>query len=271
MKNIRFISMGTFFLVFLGCFTSPQVSQDNYLIDQGLREISMGNYRQAEANLLVALDLNPNNPYTLLYLGDVYRNTNRIGKSRQMYQRVVDLNPNESAVGDDRKGFEGESLVDTAKAYLQTLKVSVNEISLSKDSDLDGVYDDEDKCPGTPEGATVNSLGCWVLKGLLFDKGKWNINPQAYRVLDEVVSILEKNPHLKLEIQGHTDNLGPAEHNQRLSELRAKMIRGYLVKKGIDEKRLTWVGYGFSKPIASNVTPEGRARNRRVELRPIRK
>jgi outer membrane protein OmpA-like peptidoglycan-associated protein len=271
LKNIRFISMGTFLLVFLGCFTSQQVSQDNYLLDQGLREISKGNYLQAEANLLVALDLNPNNPYALLYLGDVYRNTNRIEKARQMYQRVVNLNPNESAVGDDRKGFEKKSLVDTAKADLQSLKASVNEISISKDSDLDGVYDDEDKCPGTPEGATVNSIGCWVLKGLLFDQGKWNINPQAYSALDEVISILEKNPHLKLEIQGHTDNLGPAKHNQRLSELRAKMIRGYLVKKGIDEKRLTWVGYGFSKPIASNVTPEGRARNRRVELKTIRK
>ena len=270
MKNIRFVSMGTLLLLFLGCASSAQVSQDTYLTNQGLMEILKGNYRKAEPDLLVALDLNPKNPYTLLYLGDVYQNTNRIEKARQMYQSVVDLNPTENSVRDHRKGFEGKPLVDIAKANLKRLGVAVNESDVFKDSDLDGVYDDEDKCPRTPVGATVNNLGCWVLKGVLFDKGKWDINPHAYRALAEVVSILEKNPHLKLEIQGHTDNLGPAKHNQWLSELRAKVIRGYLVRKGIDGKRLTWVGYGFSKPVASNDTPEGRAKNRRVELRPVR-
>ena len=270
LKSIRIVPMATLLFVFLGCVTSPQVSQDGYLIDQGLKELSQGNYWQAEANLLVALDLNPTNPYTLLYLGDVYRSTGRLEKARQMYLRVIDLNPDQNAFRGNKKGSEGKPYLDVAKTNLESLAVTLNERSVPKDSDRDGVIDDVDKCPHTPGGATVNDLGCWVLKGVLFSQGQWAINPQVYPALDEVVSILEKNPQLKLEIQGHTDNRGSIKHNRWLSELRAKVIRGYLVKKGIDEKRLICVGYGFSKPVAPNDTPEGRAQNRRVELRPIR-
>jgi outer membrane protein OmpA-like peptidoglycan-associated protein len=262
--------MTTVLLALLACATSPQVSQDAYLTDQGLKELSKGNYSQAEANLRVALDINPTNPYTLLYLGDVYRNTGRMEKARQMYLRVIDLNPDRNAARGDGKGSGEEPYLDVAKTNLESLDATLNERSVPKDSDLDGVVDDEDKCPHTPGGATVNYLGCWVLKGVLFDQGQWDINPRVYPALDEVVSILKKNPQLKLEIQGHTDNRGSAKHNQWLSELRARVIRGYLVKKGIDGKRLTWAGYGFIKPVAPNDTPEGRAQNRRVELSPIR-
>jgi outer membrane protein OmpA-like peptidoglycan-associated protein len=269
LKSIRIVPVATVLFVLLGCVTSPQVSQDAYLIDQGLKELSKGNYWQAEANLLVALDLNPTNPDTLLYLGDVYRNTGRMEKARQMYLRVIDLNPDQNAFRGNEKGTGGKSYLDVAKKNLESLSVTLNERSVLKDSDRDGVIDDKDKCPRTPGGATVNDLGCWVLKGVLFRRGQWDINPQVYPALDEVVSILEMNPKLKLEIQGHTDNRGSVKHNRWLSELRAKVVRGYLVKKGIGEKRLTYVGYGFSKPVATNDTPEGRTQNRRVELRPI--
>ncbi len=270
MRIIRIVPVATVLFVLLGCVRSPQVSQDAYLVNQGLTELSKGNYWQAEANLLVALDLNPTNPYTLLYLGDVYRNTGRLEKARQMYLSVIDLNPDQNAFRGNEKGSGGKPYLDVAKTNLERLEVILNERSVLKDSDHDGVIDDEDKCPRTPGGATVNLVGCWVLKGVLFSRGQRAINSQVYPALDEVVSILEKNPQLKLEIQGHTDNRGSVKHNQWLSELRAKVIRGYLVKKGIDKKRLTWIGYGFSKPVAPNDTPEGRTQNRRVELRPIR-
>jgi hypothetical protein len=69
------------------------------------------------------------------------------------------------------------------------------------DADGDGVYDYLDKCPNTPQGANVDSRGCWVLKGVHFDTAKWNLRAEAFSILDEVISILKKNPSLKVEVQ----------------------------------------------------------------------
>ena len=138
-----------------------------------------------------------------------------------------------------------------------------------KDSDGDGISDDKDQCPKTPRWARVNAVGCWVLEGVLFETAKWNIKPASYPVLDEVVSILNKNPDLKVEIQGHTDNRGSARYNQGLSENRARSVMTYLAGQGVESWRLSSKGYGFSKPAATNDTAEGRALNRRVELKPI--
>jgi OOP family OmpA-OmpF porin len=137
------------------------------------------------------------------------------------------------------------------------------------DSDGDGVFDNVDKCPGTPRGAKVDSRGCWVIRGVKFDTDKSDIKPVYYPILDDVVDVLRKNPSVKVEIQGHTDNVGRAKYNQRLSERRAQAVMEYLIKKGIPRERLTAAGYGLERPIASNLTQEGRAQNRRVELKPI--
>jgi OOP family OmpA-OmpF porin len=139
---------------------------------------------------------------------------------------------------------------------------------MPKDTDGDGVLDRADKCPKTPKGAKVNRQGCWVLKGIEFDTGKSTIKSQSTGVLDEVVAVLMKNPSLKVEVQGHTDNVGTQENNQALSQRRADAVMGYCVGKGIAKDRLSAMGYGFSKPIASNDTAEGRAKNRRVQLKP---
>ena len=137
------------------------------------------------------------------------------------------------------------------------------------DSDGDGVYDNADQCPDTPKGATVDKRGCWVLTGVTFDTSKWEIKPRYYPRLNSVVTILQKNPDLRLEIEGHTDNRGSAEYNQRLSENRAKAVMEYLIARGIASNRLSARGYGFERPAASNATAAGRAQNRRVELRPL--
>ena len=124
-----------------------------------------------------------------------------------------------------------------------------------------------DLCPDTPIGATVNKVGCWALKGVvLFDFDKSEIKPEACPLLDEVAIILDTNPEIKGEIRGHTDSIGPAEYNQKLSEKRAKAVEKYLENKGIDPSRFTSKGYGASQPIATNETLEGRQENRRVEL-----
>ncbi len=137
------------------------------------------------------------------------------------------------------------------------------------DTDGDGVYDYLDKCPGTPKEAQVNAQGCWILGGILFDTNKSDIKPNFYPDLDAVVAVLEKNTALNIKIKGHTDNIGRAAYNMKLSENRAKAVMEYLVKKGIDPKRLSAKGFGLTLPIAGNDTKEGRAKNRRVELQPI--
>jgi OOP family OmpA-OmpF porin len=137
------------------------------------------------------------------------------------------------------------------------------------DSDGDGVPDNLDKCPGTPKGAKVNKFGCWVLEDVLFDFDKYNIKPQYHQFLDEASTVFEKNPSLKVVIEGHTDNIGPAAYNMKLSLKRAKSVMNYLISKGISKDRLTAKGYGLTRPVAPNTTRAGRALNRRVQLTPI--
>lgn len=138
-----------------------------------------------------------------------------------------------------------------------------------KDSDKDGVYDDKDKCANTPEGANVNNNGCWVVKDLRFDLGKTTILALSKPNVDEVVVVMQKNPEMKLEIQGYTDNSGSAKFNQKLSEKRAIAVMEYIKSKGIAKNRMTAKGYGIENPAETNDTEEGRALNRRVELKPV--
>ncbi|MFO7555690.1 MAG: OmpA family protein, partial [Desulfobacterales bacterium] len=139
------------------------------------------------------------------------------------------------------------------------------------DSDGDGVTDDKDQCPDTPKGATVDERGCWTYAAVvLFDFDKADIKPEAYPMLEEAVLILKKNPNLVVEIDGHTDNIGSAAYNMPLSEKRAKAVKDYFVSRGVDSKQLPTKGFGFTKPAAGNDTKEGRAKNRRVELTPVK-
>lgn len=107
-----------------------------------------------------------------------------------------------------------------------------------------------------------------VLRGIHFKSGSAEILPESYPILDEAAKILKENPTIIVEVQGHTDSRGSARYNLKLSQRRAEAVVKYLVEKhGIDPKRLIPKGYGESRPIASNATPEGRALNRRVEFK----
>ena len=141
-------------------------------------------------------------------------------------------------------------------------------VSVKKDSDNDGVYDEDDKCPGTPAGAAVNAVGCWTLDNILFDFDKTEIKSAAYPLLDNVVAILKKNPDMKVLLSGHCDNVGTHEYNLDLSQRRANAVRDYIVRKGILWKSLDTQGFGFTQPVALNGTDSGRAMNRRVEVTP---
>lgn len=100
-----------------------------------------------------------------------------------------------------------------------------------------------------------------------FDLAKATIKPESFSLLDEIVSVIKANTHIKkIRIEGHASADGDADFNKRLSADRAKSVRKYLVEHGIPEDALISEGYGIEKPIASNDTPEGREKNRRVEF-----
>ena len=99
-----------------------------------------------------------------------------------------------------------------------------------------------------------------------FDTGKATIKPDSDQTLDSAAAALKAAPNLKIEVAGHTDNVGSSQANEKLSDERAKAVMAALVKRGITANRLTAKGYGQSSPVADNRTEEGRAKNRRVEL-----
>jgi outer membrane protein OmpA-like peptidoglycan-associated protein len=99
---------------------------------------------------------------------------------------------------------------------------------------------------------------------ILFEYNKSDILPESEHIIDEIVDVLMSKPSIRLEIQGHTDNIGGIQFNQELSERRAKAVMDALISKGIEERRLRYRGFGYSQPVASNDTEEGRAQNRRT-------
>jgi OOP family OmpA-OmpF porin len=99
-----------------------------------------------------------------------------------------------------------------------------------------------------------------------FDTGKSVIKPESRPIIEQIVQMLKSNPELKISVEGHTDNVGNPKSNKTLSNDRANVVVAEIIAQGIDEKRLSAVGYGQDKPIADNNTEEGRAKNRRVEL-----
>jgi OOP family OmpA-OmpF porin len=152
------------------------------------------------------------------------------------------------------------------------------------DTDGDEVPDNEDECPdlfGPPENngcpydappyVVVESDRIRIKGNILFETGQAKIRKQSFKLLDEVATVLAKNPTLgPVLIEGHTDNVGARALNLDLSNRRARAVLEYLVGKGIDRKRLRSQGFGFERPITTNATPLGRAKNRRVEFRLVK-
>jgi outer membrane protein OmpA-like peptidoglycan-associated protein len=107
----------------------------------------------------------------------------------------------------------------------------------------------------------------FILEDCNFETGKANLMESAFTVLDELVAYLNRKDDEKIELGGHTDNVGKAAKNLKLSQDRANAVMAYLIAKGIDATRLKAKGYGMSKPIASNKTAAGKAQNRRTEVK----
>lgn len=148
-----------------------------------------------------------------------------------------------------------------------------------RDSDGDGVLDPSDECPGTPPNTEVDAKGCplekeapIVLKGVTFEFDSDKLTAQATKRLDNVVNALKSSEEIEVLIEGHTDSKGSDSYNLALSKARAASVRKYLIDHGIDASRLESEGFGETQPVAPNANPdgsdnpEGRAKNRRVEL-----
>ncbi|MCK9182251.1 MAG: OmpA family protein [Fibrobacteraceae bacterium] len=105
------------------------------------------------------------------------------------------------------------------------------------------------------------------LQGVSFKVGSAELIQSSLATLNKTIDGLKKNAKAKVEIEGHTSSEGGEDYNQKLSEERAQSVRNYMIQKGIDGSRITAVGYGYSRPKASNDTEEGRKQNRRIEVR----
>ena len=105
-----------------------------------------------------------------------------------------------------------------------------------------------------------------VVENILFNTGAATLRPESFAELNKVVNLLRENPSVRIEVSGHTDNVGSAATNRTLSRNRALTVRNYLISQGIAGSRVEYNGYGFDRPIAPNDTEEGRAANRRVEM-----
>jgi outer membrane protein OmpA-like peptidoglycan-associated protein len=145
------------------------------------------------------------------------------------------------------------------------------------DADSDHVPDTRDVCPSTPAGGTVDASGCaplftaaapvLTLRDVQFETGKAVMLPGALPVLDSIARQLEALPDVAIEIAGHTDSSGVYRRNVVLGRARAETVRQYLHQQGVPLERMTARGFGPDRPVASNRTADGRALNRRVELR----
>lgn len=199
------------------------------------------------------------------------------------------------------KDQDGDGVADASDKCPDTKKdVLANPDGCTPDTDGDGVYDYLDRCPRTPHGLKVDKMGCpsdvdadgeyddydrcpktaaWINnfrygcpsenRSILFDVAKYQIMPWMYTLLDEYVAALKKNPETRLQIIGHTDDVGSAESNVKLSKMRINAVVEYFTRAGVDAKQLVPSFLGEQQPAAPNGTPAGRSMNRRVEFKMI--
>jgi outer membrane protein OmpA-like peptidoglycan-associated protein len=176
------------------------------------------------------------------------------------------------------KDTDGDGVPDGLDKCANTPKgAAIDAAGCPTDADGDGVSDNLDKCANTPRGTKVDAAGCpelfaagstkLVLEGVTFENASDRLTAESRTMLDRVATSLVGNPAVHVEVAGHADSNGLPASNEALSLRRAQSVRSYLISKGVSADRLTARGYGEADPIADNTTAEGRAKNRRVELK----
>jgi outer membrane protein OmpA-like peptidoglycan-associated protein len=170
------------------------------------------------------------------------------------YLDIVKSNPEKFQVYYRRNTYQLKFLVDNIRL------VPIDSFVVKKETDLNQ-YNLE----------SLNLGESIILTNAYFDFDKYEILKTSYPSLDLIAQYLQKNSTVYILVTGHTDNIGGMDYNQKLSEQRAKSVVDYLIKKGIDENRLQYKGYGNQYPIRENETKQGRAKNRRIEMQIINK
>ncbi|MBW8367923.1 MAG: OmpA family protein [Arenimonas sp.] len=202
---------------------------------------------------------------------DRYALRGEIG-TRYSFDDTSIVAPNESSFGDILASVTLLVKLGDLATVVTPEPAAPQQTCADLDDDGDGVNNCDDKCPNSVAGQAIGPDGCPValtidLKGVNFDFDKDTLRPDAEAILAEAVSILQKYPQLKVEVAGHTDAVGTDQYNQGLSERRAATVYNYLTNAGVDASRLMGPnGFGESRPIDTNDTDEGRAKNRRTEL-----
>ncbi len=150
--------------------------------------------------------------------------------------------------------------------------IKVDSRGCELDSDGDGIVDNKDQCPNTQAGTKVDNKGCELqavikLERVNFANNSAQLDPSSVNTLDDAAETLRRHSDLKIEVAGHTDDRGNHAYNVRLSQQRAEAVKQYLIGQGVNAANLSAKGYGPATPLADNATANGRAANRRVELR----
>ncbi len=173
---------------------------------------------------------------------------------------------------------DGDGVVDAMDACPNNPGPVENQGCPVLDRDHDGIVDWLDKCPDVPGVAPdgcprkfklieVKQDRIEIRQQVHFATGRFRVLKDSFALLDQVAQALKDAPRVRVRVEGHTDDVGREAANLRLSQRRAQAVRAYLVRKGIAPDRLEAVGYGPTRPLASNKTAKGRAQNRRTEFR----
>lgn len=157
-----------------------------------------------------------------------------------------------------------------ARAKAEAAAAAAALAAANADDDKDGVVNSKDKCPNTPKSVTVvDANGCMKQVNLYitFENASYDVDQTSHANIAKFAQYMKLNPNSEVEIIGFTDSIGSASANKKLSLKRAEAVKSMLVKEGVAAKRITTSGMGEENPVASNMTKEGRAENRRIEAK----
>ncbi|MGM0613216.1 MAG: OmpA family protein [Bacteroidota bacterium] len=210
-------------------------------------------------------------PEPVTYMKGIVFDQNSKKKLRARFE-LIDLETEEVITNAHSDESTGEFLlsIPTDKNYALNVKKE-GYLFYSETFELKGVHSQTEPYKKDIPLKPIEVGETVVLNNIFFEYDKYELLPSSKVELDRLVNLLDNNPEMNIRIQGHTDSQGDEAYNEELSENRAKAVYDYLVKHGISEDRLSYKGFGESRPIADNDTEEGRAQNRRTEFEVIQK